>query len=226
MRRYLPFIIVIAVGLGAGAAGTMLFRAKKSQMQAANPPTAETKLRTDEGALHSQGNPNAPVTLVEFGDFECPPCGRVAAATDRITEGYGDNLRMVFRHFPLAAHKHAIAAAQASEAADLQGKFWEMHGILYQNQEEWHKAADVRDVFIDYASKIGLDVDRFKADLESPVVNERIDADRRHGVALGVTATPAIFVNNRNVPMPADVVDVRAAIDAALKTTHAPAPSP
>jgi protein-disulfide isomerase len=133
MRRYLPFVIVIAVGLGAGTAGMMLFRAKKSQIVAAAPPS-ETKIKTDEGAIHYQGDLNAPVTLVEFGDFECPPCGRVAAATDRITAGYGNQLRMVFRHFPLAAHKHAIPAAQASEAADLQGKFWEMHGLLYQNQ--------------------------------------------------------------------------------------------
>lgn len=225
MRRYLPFIIVIIVGMGVVAAGTLLFRAKRSQM-VAMAPISKTNIKTDEGAIHSQGDANAPVTLVEFGDFECPPCGRVAAATDRITEGYGNQLRMVFRHFPLAAHKHAIAAAQASEAADLQGRFWEMHGLLYQTQEEWRTAEDVREVFAGYATRIGLDVDRFKADMESPLVNERIDADQRHGVSLGVTSTPAIFVNNHNVPMPADVVDVRAAIDAALKATPTPAPTP
>ena len=219
MKRYLPFVIVAGVGLATVGTGAMLYRAKRSAVLSVPKHSVEDPAL---GARHAHGEADAPVTLVEFGDFECPPCGRLAASSESIQEGFGKQLRIVFRHFPLPTHKHALEAAQASEAADLQGHFWEMHEQLYKEQAVWSKSGDARALFEGYAATLGLDVDRFKADMDSPEVRERIEADRKRGADLGVTATPTIFVNNQQVPMPIDLAGVRGAIDAALK----PKPSP
>lgn len=221
MRRYLPFVIVAVVGLATVAAGAMLYRAKR--LPALATPRELTALeKPGADARHVRGEANAAVTLVEFGDFQCPPCGKLAAASDQIKEGYGSQLRVIFRHFPLHNHKHAQEAALASEAADLQGHFWEMHDLLYREQAAWTKADDPRALFITYAGTLGLDVDRFKSDMEGPEVKERVESDRKRGAALGVTATPTIFINDLQIPMPKDVPGVRTAIDAALKAKSSP----
>ena len=92
--------------------------------------------------MHIRGNPDAPVTLEEFGDFQCPPCGSFAAFAEELLKEYDSRLRIVFRHFPLAAHEHAREASLAAEAAGLQGHFWEMYDVLYHEQAAWSKAPE------------------------------------------------------------------------------------
>jgi len=221
VKRYLPFVIVAVVGLATVVTGTMLFRAKRPSVPISKNLTASEK--PDADARHVRGEANAAVTLVEFGDFQCPPCGKLAAASDQIKEGYGSQLRVIFRHFPLHNHKHAQEAALASEAADLQGHFWEMHDLLYREQAAWNKADNPRALFATYAGTLGLDVDRFKSDMDGPEVKERVESDQKRGTALGITATPTIFINDvQIVPLPVDVAGVRAAIDSALKAKSPP----
>ena len=216
MKRYLPFVIVLGVALTTLGSGTLLYRAKRQQLK--NIPESESVLaKTNTAPAHIRGNPDAPVTLEEFGDFQCPPCGKFSEFVDELLKEYNSRLRLVFRNFPLSGHEHAREAALAAEAAGLQGKFWEMHDTLYREQETWTKAPNVRELFESYAGTIGLDVDQFKKDMDGDKARERVDSDRALADFLGVKATPTLFINNRPVdPKDKNPEGVRAAINAAL----------
>ena len=170
---------------------------------------------------HSIGDAKAPVTLEEFGDFQCPPCGLLHPVLKTMEHEFGPRLRIIFREFPLVpTHQHALAAARAAEAAGMQGKFWEMHDLLYENQASWSNAFDVRPIFEGFATKIGLDLDQFKRDLASNAVEQRILQDGKRGRSLGVPGTPTVFINGREVPfdsLPAE--KLRVVIKTALATS-------
>jgi protein-disulfide isomerase len=141
---------------------------------------------------HAQGPVTAPVTLVEYGDYECPHCGAVHPIIQEIQRQMGGTLRFVFRNFPLAAmHRHAMRAAEAAEAAGAQGKFWEMHDRLFDDQEKLEDAD-----LIAHAKAIGLDIPRFESDLTGHVYLPRVQEDYRGAIKSGVKGTPAFFINN------------------------------
>jgi protein-disulfide isomerase len=199
MKRYLPFVIIAAVLIAAVFVTWMLVRSSRQTNSAAN---ANTSGAEPPGAepLHVRGNPNAPVTLEEFGDFQCPSCGVYYAELKKIEDEFGTRLRVIFREYPLYPnHEHAVLAAQAAEAAGLQGRFWDMHDKLYENQKSWSEPKDVLPIFVDYAKQIGLDTDRFTRDLTSDAVAARITQDGIRGHALGVTGTPTFFINGKDV---------------------------
>jgi protein-disulfide isomerase len=138
---------------------------------------------------HAQGPPDAPVTLVEYGDYECPYCGRAYPVVKQLQQAMGDRLRFVFRNFPLnTLHEHAGVAAQAAEAAAAQGKFWEMHDLLYENQDD---LADVEQ----YALSLGLEIYQFNSDLSGEKYSKKVRDDFRGGVRSGVNGTPTFFIN-------------------------------
>jgi protein-disulfide isomerase len=138
-----------------------------------------------------QGDPHARIELVEYGDYECPYCGQAYLSVKAVQEALGDDLKFVFRNFPLAqVHPRALPAAQAAEAAALQGKFWEMHDILFEHQDMLESAHLFRD-----AELLGLDLDRFARDFESQAVADKIRADFLSGARSGVNGTPTFFVN-------------------------------
>jgi protein-disulfide isomerase len=140
---------------------------------------------------HSLGPSNAPVTLVEYGDFECPHCGRAYPILQGIRRYMAEQLRFAHRHFPLAeAHPHAQMAAEASEAAGAQGRFWEMHDILFRNQH----ALDPEDLLL-YATRIGVDAQRVARELAAGTWTKRVRDDFRGGVRSGVNGTPTFFIN-------------------------------
>jgi protein-disulfide isomerase len=140
---------------------------------------------------HVQGPETAPVTLVEYGDFECPHCAAAHVIVKKVQEIMADQLRFVFRHFPLTQiHPHAEPAAEASEAAGAQGQFWEMHDVLYENQPMLDSLHLVR-----FAQELGLDGTRFVRELESRIYRERVRGDFLSGVTSGVNGTPAFFIN-------------------------------
>ena len=218
MKRYLPFVIVVAVALIALGSGAMLYRAKRQQLQLR--PIPENKAvseATDAESMHIRGNPNAPVTLEEFGDFQCPPCGTFATFGEELLKEYDSRLRIVFRNFPLPGHEHAREAALAAEAAGLQGHFWEMHDVLYREQAVWSKIPNARELFESYAGTIGLNLDQFRKDVDGEKARERVDSDHALGDSLGIKLTPTLFINNHPVdPKDKTPEGVRAAIDAAL----------
>lgn len=140
---------------------------------------------------HVQGSDGARVTLVEYGDYECPHCGSAYPIIKKVQGKMGDKLRFVFRNFPLAqAHPHALHAAEATEIAAAQGKFWEMHDTLYENQDALSDES-----LIAYADKIGLDVEKFREDLQNDTYEEKVRADFMGGVESGVNGTPTFFIN-------------------------------
>jgi len=140
---------------------------------------------------HILGAADAPVNLVEYGDFECPLCGRAHLIVQDILERLSGHMQFVFRHFPLSqAHPHALSSAEASEAAGAQGAFWPMHDALFESQD-----ALLPDDLVAYASDLGLDVDRFTTELAGGVYRPKVRSDFRSGLRSGVNGTPTFFVD-------------------------------
>jgi protein-disulfide isomerase len=211
MKRYLPFIIIVVTL--AVAVGVFSFLWKRSSgasdanstFAGTNPTMPATS--TNNGPAPGQSSPqplptkpnikvSSPVVLEEYGDYQCPPCGLLYPELKQIEKEYGDQVQIVFHHFPLAKmHKNAMAAARAAEAARNQNKFWEMHDRLYRNQKEWAEVDDPRPIFISYARQLNLNIDQFTRDMDSNQVEQRIIADIQRGTAVGVTGTPTVFLD-------------------------------
>src|SRR5438270_14068892 len=196
MRRYLPFIIVGVVALLAIGGGAFLYRAERSSDSAPKFSKPESEVAGE--SVHVLGPADAAVTLEEFGDFQCPPCGKVSEPINQLQKQY--NLRVIYREFPLAVHAHAKEAAFAAEAAGRQGRFWQMHDLLFREQAVWSKSADARALFSAYAGMLQLDLGRFKEDMDSSEVQQQVENDQHRGAAIGVKTTPTIFLNNEVVP--------------------------
>lgn len=143
----------------------------------------------------SMGPEDAPVTIVIFDDFECPYCAQAEPLIKNVVNSYKDQVRLVFKHFPLGMHKHAQAAAIASMAADNQGKFWPYHDLLFAN---YNKLSEQK--IIDLAEKVGLDMLRFTRDRNDPRLQQKLASDQQEGRKLGVRGTPSIFINGRRLP--------------------------
>ena len=166
---------------------------------------------------HAQGQPEAPVTLVEYGDYECPYCGKAYPIVKRLQEHLGDRLRFVFRNFPLTTvHQYAEHAAEAAEAAGAQDRFWEMHDYLFE-----HQRALMDRKLNEYAAAIGLDVERFGRDMAGQVHTDRVRADVMSGVRSGVNGTPTFFINGYRHNGAHDFESLLAAIDAAMSEAAA-----
>src|SRR6266404_895496 len=195
MRRFAPFIIVAVVAVAAIGTGTYLYRFKK----AANPKLTITKQTGEQGeSAHILGPADAPITLEEFGDFQCPPCGRLSEPINQLQKKH--NLRVIYRQFPLPMHVHAREAAYAAEAAGRQGRFWEMHELLFREQAVWSNSTDALALFSAYAGMLQLDLGRFKQDMDNPDVQRQVELDQKRGALIGVKTTPTIFLNNESVP--------------------------
>ncbi|WP_159476418.1 thioredoxin domain-containing protein [Dyadobacter sp. 3J3] len=140
---------------------------------------------------HIQGNAEALIEIVEYGDYQCPHCGTAYAVIKEIQNKFDNQIRFVFRNFPLSeSHEFAMPAAVASEAAGLQGKFWEMHDIIFENQNSLNN-----DGLIKMASEIGLNNEKFRKDIQNPELEKKVESDFESGVRSGVNGTPSFFVN-------------------------------
>jgi protein-disulfide isomerase len=212
---------VALVGFITVGAGTMLYRAKRP---VASTISEEKSIgKENQEPTHVRGPAQAPVTLEEFGDFQCPPCGMISGPLLEIEKDYGPKLRVIFRNFPFPNHQHALEAAYAAEAAGLQGRYWEMHDLLYKEQANWSNAPDVKQLFVSYAKILGLEMDRFETDMAGPTAKARVTADQERGKSLGVNATPSIFINNQGLPPKSlNPTALRAAIEEALKEKERP----
>lgn len=181
------------------------------------------------------GNKDAKVTLWEYGDFQCPGCGAAHANLKSISEKYKNSMRFVFRNFPLtSAHPHAFAAAATAEAAGQQNKYWEMYDKLYETRESWSSmsAEQRQSAFEQYAKEIALDMDKFKADIASKPVADKINFDRALGLKLGVDSTPTLYLDTTKVSsditsnvMQGDGKKLTDAIDKAIKDAGGTPPS-
>lgn len=165
------------------------------------------------------GSPTATVTVEEFADFQCPTCAQVHGIMKNVQAAYGSRIKFIYRHYPLIQiHKNAYDAAVAAEAAGLQGKFWDMQNLLFSNQQAWSNASDARTIFEGYAEKLGIDVEKYKADVNGLGAKNRVDADLQRGRALNVNSTPTIYINAKSVPFEQMNIDaLKQLIDAELQ---------
>jgi protein-disulfide isomerase len=222
MRRYLPFFLIALVAMTALGAGTAIYRTKHARIEAAAAAALELANQPTNGKPgakppHVRGAAKAPVTIEEFADFQCPPCGTLSGVLKNLEKAYEGKVRMVFRHYPLQNHVHARPAALAAEAAGLQGKFWQMHDLLYQNRAAWAAAPSLRPFIDGYAQTLGLDLVRFAQDLEGEQTKARVAADRERADSLGVDRTPSVFINQKPIPFASfDEAGLRKEIDAIL----------
>jgi len=208
MKRLLPGIIIIIVLFTAVTGGIALFKLTRPTPVAVNssPFTAATPAATlaSPGAspvMDHSVSEKPSITLEEFGDYQCPPCGLLHPELKSIKADYGKRLNFIFSNFPLSRiHKNAQAAAQAAEAARLQGSFWQMHDTLYERQKEWKDERDPRGIYRKFASEIGLDLMRFDRDFDSLGVKAKIDADSKRAESLNVEGTPTIFIEGKQLP--------------------------
>jgi len=164
------------------------------------------------GRDHVEGSADAPLTLVEYGDYQCPYCGAAYPVVKRLQKTLGKNVRFVFRNFPLTqAHPYALMAAEAAEAAALQGKFWEMHDLLFE-----HQALLKPDIIPTWAQRIGLDLEKFGNDIKQGVVENHIKEDRQSGIRSGVNGTPTFFTNGTRYDGSPDYNSLLAALESEL----------
>jgi protein-disulfide isomerase len=229
----LPLVIIGVVLLVAVIGGWWLyqFSSRKTpavnsnaRANAATQQTTNTTLQSSvQGAQppHYKGAQYSPVVVEEFADYQCPTCAMKHPVMNEIVSIYGSRIKFIFRNYPLIQiHKNAYDAAVAAESAGLQGKFWEMQNILFQNQRNWSNVADPRPVFEGYAQTLGLDVERFKADMSGINAKQRVDADMARARSLNLTGTPSVIINGRPIEFEQMTVEgMRQIIDAELAKT-------
>jgi protein-disulfide isomerase len=173
----------------------------------------------------TMGDASSSVSVIEYGDYECPACGEYNPVVKQLITNYGNHVLFVFREFPLyTIHPNAGVSAEAAEAAGLQGKFWEMHDLLYANQNTW-PTKDPKQVtaqyFNGYAQSLGLNVAKFDSDMNSTQVADKIAADVTSGNAANIDHTPTFFVNLKQIPNPMDYAGFKSVLDAALASSTA-----
>lgn len=152
----------------------------------------------------TKGPENVKVTLIEYGDFQCPACGAYHPIVKQLEEEFSKDLKIVYRFFPLAnVHKNAMLAAQTAYAAGFQNKFWKMHDMLYENQSAWSDT-NPKDIFIEYAKELKLDVNKFKTDMDSDSAKKFINSQADTGLSIGINSTPTFFVNGNHIQSPSD----------------------
>lgn len=168
---------------------------------------------------HKSGAGKKKVTLLEYGDFQCPVCGEYFPILEQVRKKYGDDITFQFRHFPITQiHQNAMSAHRAAEASAKQNKFWEMYELLYQRQQAWSSSQNASQIMEDYASELGMNVEQFKNDYKSTEINALINADYAAGQKIGVEGTPTFFINNEKVTSsPRSVDDFSKLIDEAIK---------
>ena len=212
--------------IGSTPKGNNAANNRKGNTTAAKTPGIPANAPPGASPPNAAGPPTALVTIEEFADFQCGSCAGAFPIMNEIKSMYGSRIRFVYRNFPLSipAHDKAYDAAVATEAAGMQGKFWEMHAQLFQNQAKWTADPNYRQLWNEYAQKIGLDVQKFTSDLAGIGAKGRVDADLARGRALNVNSTPTVYINGVAVPFNDGKVDsLKVIIDAELAKAAAPA---
>lgn len=218
-----PFLIIAIVLLIAVVGGALLLRSGRDKNALSAVPVAPPSNPPAGDAQHKFPT-NVVVTLEEFGDYQCPPCGELHPTLKKLKQEFGSNLNFIFRNLPLTAiHKNALLAAQAAEAARVQNRFWEMHDLLYENQALWKDDVNPRSIFLKFAADLDLDTARFGRDMDSQQVQMRIDADKEAAAEQGIDGTPTVLIDGRQMrPEVTTAVGIRKGIEYMLNRAASP----
>lgn len=197
--RTVAFWGIFALVLGGMVFGMVKIASRNSPNN--KEPLSLTAMLTESDWI--RGNKNAKVIITEYSDFQCPACAAYYELVKQAHKDFGDNLAIVYRHFPLRQiHANAEAAALSAEAAGRQGKFWEMHDMIFESQENWKDEKNAQEIFSEYAGKLDLDAERFKLDLNSKELKQKVEADYQSGIKAGVNHTPTFFLNGKEIQNP------------------------
>lgn len=147
----------------------------------------------------TRGPKDAKIVLVEYSDFQCPACGAIFPTVEDINKELEGKILFVYRNFPLPQHQNAKLAAEVAESAGAQGKFWEMHSMLFENQNEWSELSNAREIFVKYAVTLGINIEQFTATLSSKEVKDKIEADQKGGIKANVNSTPTFYLNGKKM---------------------------
>lgn len=189
-KRFLIIATVLVLGFG----GYLVLGRGNNNSQDSNTSV------TTEASSYTSGKGNKNVTIVEYADFECPACGGFYPLIKEIKRKYGDDITFQFRNFPIdTIHQNARAAHRAAIAAGNQGKFFEMHDLLFENQRSWSRVSNARSIFDSFAQQLNLDMAKFSSDFASEATNSIINADKDAGTKLGVTGTPTFYINGKQL---------------------------
>lgn len=183
-------IILLITGLVIAGIAILITFVNANQM---DPAAIMAKIVHEDSRKMGTGE----VQVVEFGDFQCPACGQAHPDVKKLNEEFEGKITFVFRNFPLPGHANARAAAEAAEAAGDQGKYWEMHNMLFETQSQWSSLPDPTSIFAQYAEALKLDKEKFTEDITNEVNKDRISADQSDGYAVGVSGTPTFFINGK-----------------------------
>jgi protein-disulfide isomerase len=225
MQKYRPFLIIAIVLVAAVVGGALLLRSGQNRDSFTAAPTPLT-IPQPGTKQQPQLPAGVALTLEEFGDYQCPPCGALHPALKKLKQEFGSNLNFVFRNLPLTSiHKNALAAAQAAEAARMQNRFWEMHDLLYENQDLWKDDINPRTIFLKFAADLGLDTARFARDMDDKQVKLRIEADQTAAAELGINGTPTVLIDGRQLrPEVTSPDGIRKGIEYMMTGKASPAP--
>jgi len=212
IKRTLFWICFVAV-LGLILWGLIVAMNKESGTPGSNLGTPMPITAAD----HVRGPENAPVTLIEYADYQCPACGSFNSVIERVIANSSTTLRFVTRHFPLVQHRNAVIASQAAEAAGKQSKYWDMAALLYDNQTAWENLSnnEATKLFKGYAERLTIKVDQYETDFNSAEIKAKIDGDRADGRKIGVSGTPTFFVNGVSIANPSNYDAFKKIIDTA-----------
>ncbi|MDQ2973080.1 MAG: DsbA family protein [bacterium] len=193
MKRVVIIVLIVAIAILG-----LNFLSKSSDEKVNSDPN--NKASATQSGIEARSFGNGPVEVVEFADFECPGCASFFPVVRQVKEINKDKITFKFRHFPLQTiHPNARAAHRAAQAAANQGKFWELHDLLYQNQTSWKNSTNAAGIFETFAGQIGLDIERYQADVASSDTNSVINADVAEGGSKNVTGTPTFFIDGKEV---------------------------
>ena len=209
MNKRFAIILAVFVVLFAG----LLIFGKRD-----NPGSNDTSGSSDvQPTEHKTGEGTTGVTLIEYGDFQCPACAQYFPILQQVKQKYGDQITFQFRHFPLTQiHQNALISSRAAEAAGMQGKFFEMHDLLYQNQQSWSESQSPSAIFEQFAQQLSLDIDKFREDMKSELVNDLVQADLREANKLELSSTPSFVLDGKKIDNPRSIEAFFELIDEAI----------
>ena len=211
-NKIILWAIIIVVVIGS-IFGIVKLASKSQTPGSDNLAITVSAINDDENI---KGDKEALATLIEYSDFQCPACGSYYPIVKKVSEDLSAKVRFAYRHFPLPQHKNAKLAATVAEAAGKQGKFWEMHDLIFQNQSDWSEDKNAAILFAKYAQDIGLDLARFQTDIASDDIKAKIENDYKSGVKAGVNSTPSFFLNGKKMDNPRNYDEFKKAIEKAL----------
>lgn len=224
LKRFLTWFIVAAVLAGIGL---LVIRAARNGADTSGTSSQiSTTIAADDNV---RGPEDAVITLVEYGDYQCSACAAFHPIVEQLFEDAGSQMRLVYRHFPLKSiHPNAETAARAVQAAGVQGKYWEMHALVFERQSEWSEMprSGARGRMLEYGEELGLDTEQLDEDMDSDAVKDKVDADADNAQALGVNSTPTFYMNGVKLEGFNSLDEFRNLVLAPLTQTQEPAAEP